>query len=329
MTRRFGGLVDRPGFGRTLGLLVVLAGLPATAFGQLVPPPTEAPAATPTVTPMVLPGEATQGVRDAALERRDAAERARAQAEQERAAMQDLPNLPYESLVKRDEAGHIIALPGNPHVLALNVNPLMDDSTVERVQGVIAERRDKVERMVIQNVDLVQQVLDGAVDQANIEDRASIARLIEIVRPFQEMGHLTEDLKAQGYLSTQQYGFNWKIVREYEQARTQDMMASAASNTDPNATNPQTLVTRHIMSEILREPMLTYDALVLEGAGRIDDAMGSITPASDKQAQAATLVSQIKAASDDETRLARARELTNLLDSAQKGQFLQNVVNTR
>ncbi len=329
MTRRFGGLVDRLGLVRTTGLLVVLVGLPVTAFGQLVPPPTEAPAQTPIVTPMTLPPAATERVRSEAEARRDAELRARERAEQEAAATQNLPELPYDSLVNLDAQGKIIPAPGNPHILALGVNPMMDDSTVERVQGVIAERRDKVERLVIQNIDLVQQVLDGAIDQATLEDRASIARLVEIVRPFQELGHLTEDLKTQGYLSTQQYGFNWKIVREYEQARTQELMATAAANTDPNATNPNTLVTRHIMGEILREPMLTYDALLLEGAGRIDQAISGITVAPDNQARATALVGAIKAASNDQARLARARELTDLLDAAQKGQFLQSVVDSR
>lgn len=309
--------------------LAVIAGAPVSALGQLVPPPTEAPAATPLVTPMTLPPSQTEPARQEAEQRRRTAEQEARERLELQQTIEQLPPLPYDSLVHLDANGKIIPLTTNPHLLALAVNPLMDDSGLERCQGVIAERRARMEDAVIKNIDLVQQVLDGAIERADVTDRESIGALVAIVRPFQEMGHLTEDLKAQSYLSQQQYGFNWKIVREYEQARQQELMADAAANTDPNAPNPMTLVTRQIMGEYVREPMAAYDGLLIEGAGRIDAAMAGITLAPDKAAQAASMLSALRSAPSDEARLAAARELTGLMSAAQKGQFLTNVVQSR
>lgn len=318
---------------RAIVLGVFVAGAPVMALGQLVPPPGEAPAPRPVVAPPTPPRVAPP-IRSATPPADGDAARLNAEAEArrrlaEQSAINKLPDLPYDSLVQRDAGGRIIPVEGNLHLAALSRNPLMDDSSVERCQGVIAGRRARMEEAVIENIDLVQKVLDGAIERADIADRESVSALVAVVRPFQEMGHLTEDLKAQQYLTEQQYGFNWKIVREYEQEMQRQVMADAAGNQDPDAPNPMSLVTRLIMGEYLREPMEAYDSLLLEGSQRLDRAMAGITLSSGSAAKAGPLMSAVRAAPNDEARLAAMRELAGLMDAGQKGQLLSNVLSSR
>lgn len=306
---------------------MALAALSGTASAQLAPPPGAAPEAPPVVVPPSMPS--VRPPTDRPTGATPGAEPARAQSAEERirASLSDeektLLELPYDSLVVRGDDGRVVPVTGNPHVLAMERNPLMDESSIERAQGVMAERRARVEQKVIENIDLIQRVLDGVIDNAVITDQASVAALLAVVRPFQEMGHLTEDLKAQGVLTNVQYVFNWNIVREYEQA----MLLQAQTN--PGGEHPGTYMTRQVMGDFLREPMMAYDAMLLEGAGRLDQAMAGITIADDHASQAATDREAVERASDDASRLAAMRAFTSHLDPSQKGQFLRNVVESR
>lgn len=308
--------------------LAASAGLATAASAQLAPPPTEAPPPPAPTEPQIVrpsppsnPGGAGRGAP------RSAGEDARGRLGRDPSTV-ELPPLPYDSLVTRDADGHVQPLDRNPHLAALSVNPMMDDSTEERSLGVIAARRDKVERRVAENVDLIQQVLDGAIEKVDLSRPDTIRGIIDVVRPFQELGHLSDDLKEQGILNDQQWAFNWKIAQEYTAAYQKDVMDAAAENTDPNAPSPQTVFTHLVMHDFMREPIEVYNALLVEGAGRIDDVMGHVTLTGDQQAVAG-LVRGVKAAGDDEARRSAMQAVVTALTPEQRKAFVQAILETR
>lgn len=306
--------MDRWSIGSTIPFLaMVFLGLGCrSASGQLVTPPGDKPAATVVVASPPEPRETYLPINP----------------DQPRPSDHGyLPDLPYESLIVRDAGGRLIPVRGDPHVLALSRNPLLDDSSVQRFQAAIAERRLRVDRLVIDNLDLVQRALDGEIARADLSDRESIAAVVAIVQPFMEIGHLTNDLNAQQLLTDQQYGFNWKIVREYEQAMQMQVMSDA--NANPDGPSEMTAATRLIGKNFLLEPLEEFENMLREAAGRIDQAMAGIELSATTTGLAVPLRERIREQRQREAGIAAMRELFALMNLDQKRMLLENVVATR
>lgn len=314
-----------------LAMVVAMAGLPASAVAQLAPPPGPAPAPTPVVeTPIVTPRPAQRT--PAADERQRTAEEAAREAlarQNTNVLISNLPDLPYESLVRRDSVGRVIPLKRSQHMAALESNPLLDDSSVERFQGVIAERRARMERAVIDNVDLVEQIRGGVIERADVGSPETLRAMLAVVGPFQQLGHLTDDLRAQRYFSDDQFAWNWKIVLEYEEAMRRDIMERAAADTSPDAPNPLSLVTRYVMGDYLREPMEAYEGLLLEGVGRLDEVMRGIEVSAEQRGAVSASAAAVRGAGDDAARLNAAHGLMDALTVDQRRRWLENVIETR
>lgn len=312
--------------GRALAVALA-AGLCGVASAQIAPPPTQAPDPTPVAETPAVPPPVNNPQRPQP-QQQTAEERARQTLRRDPSSV-ELPPLPYDSLVSRDTDGRVVRLEENAHFAALAVNPMLDDSSMERALGVIAARRDKVERRVAEHVDLIQQVLGGAIDRVDIARPDSIRDVISVVRPFQELGHLSDDLKDQGILNEQQWAFNWKIAQEYTSTYQQDVLAAAAENPDPNAPSPQTLFTRLVMNDFLREPLEVYHSLLVEAAGRPDEVMALVPLTTEQEGEASRLRGAIAGAGDDEAKAAAVQELITFLTPEQRKAFVQAILDSR
>lgn len=131
------------------------------------------------------------------------------------------PDIPYVSLVQKDEAGIPIPIEGQITMAALKHNPLIGRATVERAAPVVTEWMENLELMVIDNIDMVLEVEAGFFDTLDMmtEDGVMDANAYRSVL-FPKPALLDSYLFAEGVLTDAQRKFTSKLLTEYLQAVT-------------------------------------------------------------------------------------------------------------
>ena len=188
----------------------MLAGVCAPAWGQVVtPPPSEVAPVDEHIEKMPVPPP-----------RPDVqAQPVQAQPVAARQPIQ-LPDLPYEPLAQKDEAGNFKPLTEPLQMAALRASPTIEDKSkfFEDIKPFLAERNLTVHTVFISNLDLLERVDDGVFEKVNLRDQASIKQLLEVTKPFLPPAApdgLLEGLKKAGKLTDVQHAFAAKIARDY------------------------------------------------------------------------------------------------------------------
>lgn len=249
----------------------------SAALAQVAPPPPaeeeKAPAAQPQQQPQ-------QPARPAA---RPAAERPQPGAAQR---LPQLPtNIPYPKLAQQGEDGKIVRLKDLPDVVALKANPTVGPKSVDAIMPVIYGRRARFEMLVIDNLDLLWSLRDGAIHSTDMNDLNSLAQLTETIKPLVGKTTLSEELTNRGILTRVQGGMNEHIVREYKQAIADEIQLAEGAD-------GMMEFLRFILEDSIHEASLAYYGLMveltvnakelLEGAGLKSEAVAALSgPVSD------------------------------------------------
>ncbi len=207
-------------------LIVAMSGAFAgAASGQLAPPPPKKSpkedlkyvAAPPLPPVQQRPAAAPQAqpVRDAAGHIHQAP--ARGAAPQAPAT----PDLPFVPLVRVDGEGRAIPIGGQIAMAALKHNPLVGAETIEAARPVVVEWVDRLDLMVIDNIDMVLEIdagffetLDFLVQEGVMA--ANVYRNALMPKP----SLLDNYLFSEGVLTITQKNFNGKLVGDYVRAVT-------------------------------------------------------------------------------------------------------------
>ncbi len=233
----------------TITSLVLALGLAcAAASAQVAPPPPsqpaeaeQAPAAQPQpqTRPTVQPSENPQP--STAPQR-----------------MATLPtNIPYPKLAQRGEDGKIIRLKDLPDVVALRANPTVGPKSVDGIMPVMYGRRARFEMLVIDNLDLMWSLRDGAIHSTDMNNLQSLAELTETIKPLVGRTTLSEELTNRGILTRVQGGMNEHIVREYKQAIADEIQLA-------EGTDGMMEFLRFILEDSIHEANLAYYGLLVE-----------------------------------------------------------------
>lgn len=238
-----------------------------------------------------------------------------------------LPDLPYTSLVKKDASERLVRLTLPAEWAALDQNPLIKDDkeTQERIAGALAERRADFEKRVMDNLDLVQKLDEGLVEQLDLSDRKKMTEIMETTKPLVSRLPLGKDLRDRGLLSPEQEGFNKKIEREYTKA-LQEQNAKEFENNKPELAAQ---VFKLAINQGLAESMWARRRLLLEAAPNIDSLLGQLGLSAAERDRVAPIVARVKKATADDARFEAMRELTNALTVAQRRDVLTRTVAAR
>lgn len=235
-----------------LAMAAGLAMVSGSADGQVVIPPPEKPRELSQVVYMPpMPPESMWKP----MARRNA-ERARVQQMQEEARRTEhvtLPELEYESLVVMDDAGKVERLKEWPDLAAVKRNPMLDERTKRVAMEVAAERRARLEQLVLDDLETLVKIDEGAIEGTNPFDREALRDLREMLRPFQTEGRLSNELQKRGVLTPVQARFNLTIAREYEEAVRKELLG------DPP---PVDKMLPYTMRMGISETLHTYDRML-------------------------------------------------------------------
>lgn len=235
-------------------LLVVAVG---SAQGQFLapPPPAERGLDRPVYVPPRPPLEKERELL--------AKNRARILAERERERIRReehsvLPDLPYESLVVMGDDGRVERLTSDPHMEALDRNPMLTDETRAEALAIAMDRAAKIEQMVVDQIDAVMRLDELANAPFSLEVATEMA---DIKKSLGLTSTLTDHLRAEGVLTIVQARFSNAIVKEYDDAMKKQELGETPDVMDAMG---------YTVRLGVRDALVAYEALLDTAARDID-----------------------------------------------------------
>ncbi len=177
-----------------------------------------------------------------------------------------VPPVPYQKLAQFDSQGKIIRFDIPLDIEALRNNPLVGESKVSEIMPMLVGRRYRMETIVIDNLDFVEQVDNGLLRDMTLTNTDEMKKITDIITPLVPPKSITQEMFDRQLLSPVQQRFNAKILGEYQT----DMMAEftkADANTGLNE------FMKFIMGESIKESMLAFDGLLTESTWRMKEVL--------------------------------------------------------
>lgn len=186
--------------------LIALASTSVASAQFVTPPPASNPDPDKTIpkAPVVTPPPAAQPAAAAPK-----VERARPQHE-------PIPNLPFKEWEK-DASGNLLPLTEPLELAALRRNPLVTPDTMMKIEAYVPDRRKSMERVVIENLDLVERIDQGLFEQANFNDKKSVGEVVTTTKPLTTPSFASE-LKNRQIIDDKAFGLNSRITTAYTKA---------------------------------------------------------------------------------------------------------------
>ncbi|HLP82838.1 MAG TPA: hypothetical protein VK157_00675 [Phycisphaerales bacterium] len=300
--------------------LMVVAGLVAPVWSQVVtPPPSEVPPVDEHIekmpVPPARPADAPQSVP------------VQAQPKQPQVV---LPDLPYEPLAQKDEAGNFKPLTEPLQMAALRANPTINDKEqfMADVKPLLAERAIAVQNVMVSNLDLLERVDDGVFERVNLKDQASIKQLLEVTKPFLPPAApkgVLETLRDAGKLDPVQFAFAQKIARDYTLT-----VNPAPEKTIDEAEQARVSMQRAaalLKNGSLEEYVFMFNQMKAASAENFDTLVGMMEGLDDgKKSELAKIGEAVKAASTKADKVAALRPLRDVLTLDQRKDWAKHCV---
>ncbi len=300
--------------------LSVLA-LAGAASAQLVPPPTEAPPATEPVTlppetaPVnIAPGPGTQ-----------------AAVPPPAPAPEVFP--PYDSLVKRDDKGKLVRIDDLADVAALKANPLVTSEQRDQANAYLAERRLAFEKIIIENLDIVDDLAGKKLDEMNVAERGEgLKWLIEALKPFTAPaapGKIAIELNKRGVIDAKAMRLNEQISKEYINALRKEITEELAGGPEGKGKNLLAGLSKLIRAEALPEPLGIRRSLFTEAGKNLGSNLAKLSLSGETLSKANAIAKTLTPASSDDARVAAVDSLKDILSLDQRKELLRQAVAQR
>lgn len=204
-----------------------------------------------------------------------------------RPSMADLPDLPYTSLVERDENGEVIKLKEPAELAALRVNPTLPENYPSHLTDYLDDRRLTFRRLAINNLDLLELVEQSFIEEADYSKVDDIRKVVQTLLPLDAPyapKRLTDDLQTLGMIDPTQAQFNMKIANEYYTAVFRS--AKPPEGTPADSPRGKNLIAKTMRRFAVQESEFAYKALMCEAVLRIGTLVEGVDLPAEIKAQA-------------------------------------------
>ncbi len=305
-----------------VGAMVLACG---SAWGQLAPPPTEAPPPTPEWTPPPPPPAVPQGEMRAPVSRENPG------------PIQRSPKFPFEPWAK-DEAGKLKPLSEPSYWASFRKNVMITPAYQTRVETFLAERREMFEGLVIDNIDAVRRVLFLGLLDREVKDGKALAENMRVIRPLMGSQSIQAELQARRVLTRQQIEQTNTIYGEYRKERLRE--AEAGHPAPPSDAPPEAVEAhkravnaskqRAFTQLGIEEALWVHERLLIEAAGRLATVADKIEGLDDAKRQELKSASdRVGGLPDDAAKLAAMLAIVKEMDEAGHAGLLQSTIDTR
>lgn len=135
-----------------------------------------------------------------------------------------LPDVPFESIVKRDAQGNVLALSEPMELAALRATPTIDKNLFEKITPYLNDRELTFERLAANNLDIVETIEAGFFERVNFnQPMPQLQEELKMLRPIfppAAPSALTTDLRTKGYITEPVARFSTsKVLQQYIDAR--------------------------------------------------------------------------------------------------------------
>lgn len=239
--------------------LVCLAG---SAAAQVAPPPPPAGDPEPEFVPPPMPTP------------RQAPQRPQVNRPSNTTTTTDLPDFPYPPLwtfcgTEDPKVDDVCTFNDNLHFVALRPNPTISPGMLPEIQPVIVARRSRLEQMVIDHLEVMEDIDGGLIQEISIGDPASLQELLERVKPLTPPTNLTQELQNRGIISPTQAKFNNKIIGEYQRVYGEYLRRADSSN-----------ATDRFMQSMFRDSLIesqqAFNGMLHEARTRMDKVLSEV-----------------------------------------------------
>jgi hypothetical protein len=134
-----------------------------------------------------------------------------------KAQKEPIPNVPFKEWEK-DAKGNIIPLTEPLELAALRRNPLVTTDAMAKIDAYYPERHKAMERIVIENLDLVERMDAGLFERTKFSDKEQVRVVVETTKPLTTMSLATE-LKNRQIIDDKAFGVNSRITTAYTKAQ--------------------------------------------------------------------------------------------------------------
>ena len=136
--------------------------------------------------------------------------------ERARPAREPIPDMPFKEWEK-GASGVLVPLTEPLELAALRRNPLVTPDVMAKIDAFFPERRKSMERIVIENLDLVERIDQGLFEKTDFNDKASVGQVVSTTKPLTTPS-LASDLKNRQIIDDKTFGLNSRITTAYTKA---------------------------------------------------------------------------------------------------------------
>lgn len=136
--------------------------------------------------------------------------------ERARPAREPIPDLPFKEWEK-DASGAVAPLNEPLELASLRRNPLVTADVMSKIDAFFPERRKSMERIVIENLDLVERIDQGLFEKTDFNDKASVGQVVATTKPLTAPS-LASELKNRQIIDDKTFGLNSRITTAYTKA---------------------------------------------------------------------------------------------------------------
>lgn len=136
--------------------------------------------------------------------------------QQAKPVKEPIPNVPFKEWEK-DASGNLLPLTEPLELASLRRNPLVTSDTMAKIDAYYPDRRKAMERIVIENLDLVERIDGGLFEQTNFNDKSQVGQVVATTKPLTTPSLATE-LKNRQIIDDKAFGVNSRITTAYTKA---------------------------------------------------------------------------------------------------------------
>jgi len=239
-----------------------------------------------------------------------------------------LPDLPYAPLGKGAD-GKVTQLVEPAEYAALRVNPMLKPDDLNRFGKYLDERKTIFERIVADNLDLIERIEGGIFESIDLSDNKAFSQLLDVSKPLRHPSApkpLIDELLERQMVDPTQAEFNRKIVREYHLAVMPEVKADATPKEKGEHARRSLAL---FYKQGLEEPLFVHRQLLLEGSSKLDKIVSTLNLDAATASKVNAAAAQVKPNSPDATRLTAMAAINKELTIDQRKALLHKVVELR
>lgn len=178
----------------------------------------------------------------------------------------------FESLFVLDEEGKPKEIVGSTDEAALARNELISDEEREALAPAIKAWKAKLERSVVENIDLAVTIDAEQLQDFDMGDQQRLIYVGDAVKMLTSTGSLTEFLHERGLLNDRQMQQNRRIVSDYQRGLMMYTGESAQKQFPDDTDKQMEVVMKSNYLVALRDPFWAYNR-ILEALARHPQAV--------------------------------------------------------